>query len=308
LVDPTRDWDDKPELVVDTSRYSPYRGRLYLAWTRLRGGVSRIVVAHSDDLAATWSKPVTVSHEYGFGASLGISRGGDVFLAWLGVKTLFITRSTDGGDHWGSNSEFDEVHIAAPLALCGNSIPAQPTACVHAFPAVAVDRSAGRYRGRIYAVYLNGGGGPTVGIFVRAFNPDLTPVSGTPWRVDRLDGRPNADRFHPAVAVDQRSGDLWVCFYDTAPDPRRVKTYFSCTLSRDAGQHWATPIHAASAPSDETREGAFGGQIGSEYGDYEGLAVANGVAHPIWTDSRDLRPNNEEIYTTTLTARDFGPP
>jgi hypothetical protein len=37
-----------------------------------------------------------------------------------------------------------------------------------------------------------------------------------------------------------------------------------------------------------------------EYGDYAGLAAANGVAHPMWTDTRDLASNGEEIYTTAL--------
>jgi len=37
-----------------------------------------------------------------------------------------------------------------------------------------------------------------------------------------------------------------------------------------------------------------------EYGDYAGLAVANGVAHPMWTDSRELATSGEEIYTTAL--------
>jgi hypothetical protein len=33
--------------------------------------------------------------------------------------------------------------------------------------------------------------------------------------------------------------------------------------------------------------------------------VSNGVAHPVWTDSRDLDSFAEEIYTTTLTMSDF---
>ena len=57
------------------------------------------------------------------------------------------------------------------------------------------------------------------------------------------------------------------------------------------------PFHAASVSSNETRAGADA----REYGDYEGLAVANGVAHPIWTDSRDLARRGEEIYTAALT-------
>ena len=34
--------------------------------------------------------------------------------------------------------------------------------------------------------------------------------------------------------------------------------------------------------------------------------MGNSVAHPVWTDSRDLGSLAEEIYTTTLTMSDFG--
>jgi hypothetical protein len=42
-----------------------------------------------------------------------------------------------------------------------------------------------------------------------------------------------------------------------------------------------------------------------QFGDYEGLAVAGGIAHPVWTDARDLQARGEEIYTSTLTAADL---
>ena len=47
------------------------------------------------------------------------------------------------------------------------------------------------------------------------------------------------------------------------------------------------------------------GKFKREYGDYEGLAVAAGVAHPVWTDTRRLRTLREEVYTTTLTDASF---
>jgi hypothetical protein len=46
--------------------------------------------------------------------------------------------------------------------------------------------------------------------------------------------------------------------------------------------------------------------VSTEYGDYEGLAVAHGVAHPVWTDSRKASARQEEIYTTALPERLFG--
>jgi hypothetical protein len=57
----------------------------------------------------------------------------------------------------------------------------------------------------------------------------------------------------------------------------------------------------ATVASNESKRPA----IPFQYGDYEGLVVAGGVAHPIWTDARDLRTRGEEIYTRALTAADL---
>ena len=38
------------------------------------------------------------------------------------------------------------------------------------------------------------------------------------------------------------------------------------------------------------------------YGDHEAVVAADGVAHPFWTDSRDLATRGEEIYTTSVRA------
>jgi hypothetical protein len=92
-----------------------------------------------------------------------------------------------------------------------------------------------------------------------------------------------------------------VCFYDTAADATRRTARYTCTASADGGATWAVPRAVASVASDETRKPAYSFQ----YGDYAGLAVAGGVAHPIWTDSRDLRVRGEEIYSTTLTPADL---
>ena len=39
--------------------------------------------------------------------------------------------------------------------------------------------------------------------------------------------------------------------------------------------------------------------------DYEGLVVNGGVAHPAWTDSRDLDRLGEEIYSATVRDSDL---
>jgi hypothetical protein len=92
-----------------------------------------------------------------------------------------------------------------------------------------------------------------------------------------------------------------VCFYDTGGDATRRTSRFSCTASADGGATWATPLPVASVASNETKKPA----LPFQYGDYEGLVVAGGVAHPIWTDGRDDRARSEEIYTTSLTPADL---
>ena len=66
-------------------------------------------------------------------------------------------------------------------------------------------------------------------------------------------------------------------------------------------------MHAATIPSNERAPGAdsINGGLRREYGDYEGLAAAGGVAHPIWTDTRRLRTLREEVFTTTLSDASF---
>src|SRR5262249_43248372 len=146
--------------------------------------------------------------------------------------------------------------------------------CVTAAAAVTVDGSNGPFAGRVYVTYGDGND-----VFVAAFDPALRPLTR-----ERVDPAPS-DRFLPSAAVDSSDGRLWVCFYDTGADRSRARARYACTSSRDGGRCFGHPVSAASVASDET--GPSANRV--QYGDYEGLAVVDGLAHPIWTDSRDLR-------------------
>jgi len=136
------------------------------------------------------------------------------------------------------------------------------------------------------------------------FDSRLRPLSGSPLRgehriVARNPVLRHAVQFWVQSAVDQTSGDLWMCFYDTAGDPKQTVVHYSCSVSRDGGRTFTRPIRAASAGSDESQPGA------SQYGYYQGLAAADGVAHPMWTDTRRLADLQEEIYTNRISRADF---
>ena len=156
-----------------------------------------------------------------------------------------------------------------------------------------MDNSTRRYAGRVYVSFADADGNRGWRVFVAAFGPALRPLSER--LVDPADGATRSDQFQPAAAVDSSTGTLWICFYDTSGDPRRIRALYSCAISPDGGSSWSRPV-AASVASDEAQPGA--NRVG--YGDYQGLAVAHGLAHPIWTDSRALARLKEEIYSATL--------
>src|SRR5262249_709028 len=191
--------------------------------------------------------------------------------------------------------------VTIPACAAGIVIPAQKLTCVQPNPILSVDTSGGRYAGRVYVTYTLTDFQGDKGIAVTVFDARLHPLAGyaaqkNPLLIAPAPSSVNADQFWPASAVDSSNGTLWVCFYDTRGDPKRTHAFYSCTYSPDGGLHWAQPVPAASVAADEAQPGADT----REYGDYEGLAVANGVAHPIWTDSRNLATRGEEVYTTTI--------
>ena len=302
--------DDKPAIAVDVGARSPHRNRVYVAWSRLSIQTAfGIRLSSSDDGGRTWSRPTAVSRtsEQNSYSSVAVSGNGTVYVAWDDASTysLEIARSTDGGVHFGSERKAASFSIV-PIPHCGSGIviPAQLLTCVHANPIVTVDRSPGPGEGRVYVSYARTNVTGVQGIFVTTFDSRLRLLAGSASSPPRFPVAPSpiaTDRFWPQSAVDPSNGALWICFYDTRGDVARRRAFFSCTASTDGGKTWRRLVRAASVASDETQAGADARQ----YGDYEGLVVSNGVAHPIWTDSRNLRKLGEEIYTTRLTLSDL---
>jgi len=314
--------DDKPAIVVDVNLAGPHPNRVYVAWSRItlaepKGSeepLIQVVLSHSDDYGATWSKPVLVSDRSSEGsifASVAIGDGGDVYVAWIdSTRNIWVDRSVGGGDEFGSDVLADVAPALANerCAKDGLSIPAQRRRCITSAPLVTVDNRVSLPE-RVYVTYS----APSVAgrphdVFVVAFdrllNPILGAAAGERRRVSPPDGRVASDQFLPAAALDLSNGWLWVCFYDTTGDRRRERIFYTCTASADGGVTWAPPVRAARVASNVSVRGASEFQVG----DYAGLAVANGVAHPIWTDTRNLAARDEEIYTTVLTEAELETP
>ena len=309
-------FDDKPAIAVDASPASPHRNRVYVAWTRVaRNTSSTIVVSHSDDGGLHWTAPVTVPRTSGDDltyASVAVSRNGTVYVAWTDESRyrVPIARSVDGGRHFGPQVDVASFSLI-PIPHCGIGIvvPAEPRSCIQADPTVSVDTSGGRYTGRVYVSYTGTNYTGDEGAALTTFDATLRPIAGYPLMrgehrlVAPTPTPTRADEFWAQSAVDRSTGALWMCFYDTTGDASGKRARYTCTVSRDGGRTWARRVPVASVFSDETQPGAS-----FEYGYYQGLVVAGRVAHPIWTDTRNLPALGEEIYTARVAEADLPAP
>jgi hypothetical protein len=306
--------DDKDTLAADNGSASPYRGRLYAAWTRrFSSGDWGLLVSQSGDWGQTWSAPHVLRQQgLNWGAALAVAPDGTVALAWAGSDQLWISRSLDGGAHWAPPVAFGSCLPPMDNCVFGAQIPAQSDAGARANPVLVWLPATRGQPAQLAAIYATGDGatfgGPSVAhtrIDLARFDAASARALGTPASLPI--GAAGTDAFLPAASFDASDHILWVCAYvslaynSLAQPPTQAR--YTCTASRDAGTTFLPATAAASVASDEEQPGAFRNYIGRQYGDYTALIAIGGVAHAFWTDSRALASRQEEIFTCTLRLR-----
>jgi hypothetical protein len=268
--------------------------RMWLAWTRRPKQFSSTLVgyvASSSDDGATWSRPVRLPVAQPFALSLAAARDTLYVAAADGDdNTLVVTRSTDGGTRFARprtlasfTSPYDESCEGAPL-------PPQPQYCVPPSVHLLLDRDGSPLVG-----WSDVEQNQTDAVRLARLSPSLRVVD-PPHRIGPADGDPS-DQFDLSLALDPSDGTLWACYMDTFGDVYRHEAWPTCTLSRDHGRSWASPVRVALAASDETKTGSNLRGYGST-----ALAAWNGVGHVLWTDTRRFDTLGEEIYAATVPA------
>ncbi|MCX6640696.1 MAG: T9SS type A sorting domain-containing protein [bacterium] len=274
-------FEDKELIACDRSG-SQYDGNLYVTWARFTS-VSRIYSVRSTDGGVSWSTAVPVSDNTSVQWPVpAVGPHGEVYVAWVrySPSSIRIDRSFNGGTTWGTDLTVQSTGFA--------QAEINPQLSIFAFPAMDVDITNGPNRGKIYIAYTDDPHGDTDIYFTSSADSGshwLTPI-----RVNDDTIANGADQFHPWLVCDE-NGALHLIFYDRRLDlPQNLMMDLFYTHSENGGLTWAPNQRISDVSSNPANDSLRSGLIG----EYNGLAVRNGVVHPIWTDTRFL---NQDAFT-----------
>jgi hypothetical protein len=184
---------DKPWIAADS-----LSGRLYLSYTVFGVSADTIVFQRSSVGGATWDNPQRLSSnaEAGYvqGSRPAVGPGGEVYVTWYSIETaspyadhMMIRTSANQGTSFGA-----AVTAASVYSNFGSGAPGFNRGIGITYPSIAVDRSSGAHRGRIYVAwnesvdfYDDGGGLGATGP-VSESEPNDTPATADPFTPGKI--------------------------------------------------------------------------------------------------------------------------
>lgn len=268
-------FEDKPMMGIDRSRDSPYRGRLYVAWTQFLSRESRILFARSEDGGRSFERPVVISDRAGSpkdtvgadeGTDVEVAADGTVYVVWSDSAGIRLDRSTDGGRSFGA----DRLVQRTPDIVFG--IPGISRA--NGYPSLEIGPD-----GTLYVQWVDRREGPADVWITRSED------GGESWSAPlRVDGRAlgtdstPANHFFAWLSADPLTGWL-VSGYYRETDGGRLS--YRLAVSADGGR---TFVRRRWSASGFRPRGEF-------IGDYSGVDARGGTAVAAWTEAdRPPRP------------------
>jgi len=274
-------FEDEPRIFADNSPQSRYLGNLYVGWVEWQLEKSVMLFSRSTDDGKTWSTPKEISVHAGLprddNGSLGgyvqaIGSDGTIYAIWDDGNSIVLTQSHDGGRSFIAPRTV--LKVGPPYF---GEVPG--VSRVEGFPQIAVDTSPGPNRGRIYICwsdYRNG----DVDVFLSS-SPDLDHSWSKPVRVNNDPIHNGNDQFYQWMTVDQKTGAVYVMFYDRRDDPVNRQTRITLGRSTDGGRTFDNYAWT---------DNAFHGQQNTFLGDYTWLAVFDNRVYGAWTENAPPNP------------------
>jgi len=293
---------DKQMVWIDRSSASPFRDTIHAIW---HNNQPVFVNRRTSD---GWQVPQQVSGPEttgtGIGGDITTNAKGEVFAVWpdTGTRNIYLAKSVNGGESFDKPSQVTRTFAAFDIG-----VPAFDERRILVYASIAAFRSDAR--DDVYVSWTDLSGESQCGDRSSEPGNDVnSPCKSRVWFRRSVDGglhwepaqkindsTDRNDQFNQKLVVDPKTGNLGIIYYQTGTGSDRKKTNIFFQASIDNGGTWSKPAtRVTTATTDETTATADLNQ----YGDYNGLSVADGVFFPCWTDRRDNKV--ESIFTARI--------
>ena len=257
---------DKIMVAADDVQTSPFANNFYCTWTNFDVSNGRIEFNRSTNGGTTFSTPIALNANWGQGANVQTGPNGEVYVCWADYsnnnfpeKGLGFTKSTNGGQN------FTSAAIAFPYVGIRTSASADPNfnnTRINSFPSMAVDKSNGAHRGRIYVTYAAKENGNGKSVIEMRFSDNQGTTWSNPSVLSISNGRQN---WFPWMAVDDANGNIYITYY-SLDEATGFNTNTYVAVSNDAGQSFVnqrvSDVNHVTAPIPEFSGGYIGDYIG----------------------------------------------
>ena len=286
---------------VDQPSVVAYDGTVWIVWNQsgnmVASGAAVTGLGAVGAFSAAQTAPTTTSCSFGDLATSPVAPHAVVQICGpSGGQTggnIRINVDADGLGPGGFGAS-----IVATTTLVGgfDFIPAQNNRSIDTEAGLAFDRNpASPHYGRLYLVYTDElvDESNNTNIMLR-YSDDV----GATWSSPPIQVNTDAttrSQFLPKIASDPATGNVAICWHDARN-----------SATNTAMEEWCDTFTPATFPAFlgnvQVSDGASLSTDGSmDFGDYSGLALGSGTAHPIWADSSNStgdNPNGTSAFDT----------
>ncbi len=263
-----------------------------------------------------FSSPADVSGDsMGLLSSVAVGPKGQVLVSWLNTTTnspldgdIMVNEDPNGlTNPQGFAPQGTDVANPHFIGTAISILP-QDRRGVDANPRLAFDDSPGPHSGRVYLSYMGRpqANSPATDIYLMTSDDN-----GFSWSapVQVNDNKGTDTPFLPSIAVDQKTGDVALSWYDTRNSASGKTTQFLTAVSGDGGKTFSTNVAVSIGTSDATdptiqweSQDENGNPAPFQYGDYTGTAFYNGILYSAWSDNSKALANNPDTPQFDLAA------
>ncbi len=301
-------FDKEMAVAFDEMDADNFANFFYCAWIDFEQ--CQVRFNRSEDAGVNFTNAVTIEDGFCTGTNVQTGPDGEVYVCWAfmganctgtttpATQSIGFAFSNDAGQNFAAtNNAFAVDNINADLRFDAAS-PFAGTS-VQGFPSMAVDKSCGPHRGRIYIAYSSQD--PNVSsraVVMIRFSDDNGDNWSQPTNIAVEEGEQN---WFPWIAVDDLTGLVNVIYFSLREAINEATNTF-VAYSTDGGATWLNILvsdigheHGPVDP-DNTRAGYAG--------DYIGIASYGGRSYAAWYDNRPVDQNQQtgpwNIYVSRI--------